>query len=338
MITRRDDHLTRLAASVLAAAGAPQTAEGLAANLAGGRSPGRNGPQPGLVQRLESALANDERFMRDAAGKWGLASWRRQGAGTTPLLAEYVVVDATVPPADRPGVVRLAGVKLRAGQIVEPYNVRFLPLRAHDSARDPGRSTAPPLRLTGPGAGGQSVAEVLPEIRAWLSDAVIVGQDIAVAVDMLNEQTARLGLARLDNRVLEVSELARLLLPGAARPGLSRLAAALGVAPRLRHPSLGDARLIAEVLLSLLRQLDERRAAVFPVGLEWLGGGKVGGSAGIEAEGDGGPSPWDAVGGRERRGHDRGWRCRRCWRWCRHWCRHRCGRWHWCWRDCRLGG
>ncbi|HVG98381.1 MAG TPA: exonuclease domain-containing protein, partial [Chloroflexota bacterium] len=315
--TRHDHLLMRQAAEALQAAGEPLSAAALAGQL--GVRPGRppvaprTSPPAHLVQRLEAALAQDSAFVRDAAGLWGLASWRSADDTSSPLLAEYAVLDATLPSGMRDGAIRLAGVRLRAGQIVDPYFVRFRPAPPREPEAAGGVAT-PRLQApaTGVGAAGQRPASaVLPEVRGWLGAAVVVGQDVRPALGALNEQAERCEQAPFDNRLLELADLAQLLLPGARRPSLMRLADALGVAPRLRHPSLGDARLIAELLLAVLRRLDGRGGGGDGEALfGWISGGPAGAAAGAgggaapgaEGENPGGIWPAGPTGAENRPG------------------------------------
>jgi hypothetical protein len=256
--TRRDDLLARQAAEALEGAGTPLTATDLAARLGAPRGAGataqRSVTPAHVLQRLEQTLAQDDRFVRDSTGRWGLTSWREADDRPSPLLSPYAVLEVTAPSGPQASAVRLAGVRLRAGQIVDPYYAQFVP-----QGEAAGDGTVP--ALTGPGPRSTSAdalrpaAEVLSEVRAWLGDAVLVGQEVGAAVTLLNVQSRRLGLPEFENRVLDLAELAVLLVPDARRPSLTRVAAALGVAPRLRHPALGDARLVAEVLLAVLRRL-----------------------------------------------------------------------------------
>jgi hypothetical protein len=243
-----------------------------------------------VLQRLEQTLAQDERFVRDSAGRWGLTSWRVADDRPSPLLAPYAVLEVTAPSGPQASAVRLAGVRLRTGQIVDPYFAQFVPQgeAAEPLARP--ALTAPAARAAGPDA-LRPAAEVLTEVRAWLGDAVLVGQDVGAAVALLNGQARRLGQPALENRVLDLGDLAVLLLPEARRPSLTRVAAALGVAPRLRHPALGDARMVAEVLLAVLRRLGGQDSGGGPSLFGW-----VSGSPGV-GPGDGGAAGSAGAGG-----------------------------------------
>ena len=109
-------------------------------------------------------------------------------------------------------------------------------------------------------------------MRAWLGDAVLVGQDVGPPWRCSTSRPGAWASPAFENRVLDLADLAVLLVPDARRPSLTRLAAALGVAPRLRHPALGDARLVAEVLLAVLRRLGGQDTGGGPSLFGWVSG------------------------------------------------------------------
>ena len=302
--TRRDDLLAQQAVEALEGAGTPLTAPDLAARLGAPRGAGAVAERAAqravtpahVLQRLEQTLAQDDRFVRDSTGRWGLTSWREADDRPSPLLSPYAVLEVTAPSGPQASAVRLAGVRLRAGQIVDPYFAQFVP-----QGEAAGAGTVP--ALTGPGPGPRSTgpdalrpaAEVLSEVRAWLGDAVLVGQEVGAAVTLLNVQSRRLGQPEFENRVLDLAELAVLLVPDARRPSLTRVAAALGVAPRLRHPALGDARLVAEVLLAVLRRLGGQDTGGGPSLFGWVSGTPgLGPGEGGEGGGAGAKGAWPA--------------------------------------------
>jgi hypothetical protein len=185
-------------------------------------------------------------------------------------------------------------VRLRAGQIVDPYYAQFVPQREAAGAGTVPALTGPTPRSTGPDA-LRPAAEVLSEVRTWMGDAVLVGQEVGAAVTLLNLQSRRLGQPEFENRVLDLGDLAVLLVPDARRPSLTRVAAALGVAPRLRHPALGDARLVAEVLLAVLRRLGGQDTGGGPSLFGWVSGTPgLGPGEGGEAGSAGAKGAWPA--------------------------------------------
>ncbi|MGH2352545.1 MAG: exonuclease domain-containing protein [Chloroflexota bacterium] len=269
-ITPRQEHLATRAASVLAAAGTPQSVQALATRL----TTGSFLRQAAVLHQLEGLLAKDERFVRDGAGNWALAAWGPATGSATLLSGPHAVIDVGLPagPGSLERGVRLAGVKLRDGQIVEQYFAQFVPVRAPADGVPQLTAGATPRPLDAPhmaAANSRPASEVLPEFRAWTGGTILIGHEIAAGLAFLNDQAMWLDLPPLDNPVLDTAELAQRLLPD-VRPSLSRLAAALGTTQRLRHPALADARLTADVLLALLQRLDQREIASLADLERWL--------------------------------------------------------------------
>ena len=87
--------------------------------------------------------------MRDSAGRWGL-TWRVADDG---LAAAGPVRRAGShrPSGPQASAVRLAGVRLRTGQIVDPYFAQFVPQARRRALARPAL-TAPAARVAGPDA------------------------------------------------------------------------------------------------------------------------------------------------------------------------------------------
>ncbi len=91
-----------------------------------------------------------------------------------------------------------------------------------------------------------SLDEVLPRLRDFIGDAVIVGHNIRFDLGFLEQA----GLF-LDNPVVDTYELASVLLPGASRYGLGALGHMLGIPLRATHRALDDARVNQHLYLKL---------------------------------------------------------------------------------------
>ena len=84
---------------------------------------------------------------------------------------------------------------------------------------------------------------------------MLVGHNLGADLTFLNYEALWHDLPPFGNPALDTEALAQRLLPDLRRPSLTRVAAALGLTPPLRHRALPDARLTAAVLLALLRRL-----------------------------------------------------------------------------------
>ena len=125
--TRRDDLLARQAVEALEGAGTPLPAPDLASRLGAPRGRGygaASGDLAHVLQRLSRRWprTNASCVTRRPVGI-DLAGGRRPAS---PLLALYAVLEVTAPSAQA-SAVRLAGVRLRTGQIVDPYFAQFVP-------------------------------------------------------------------------------------------------------------------------------------------------------------------------------------------------------------------
>ncbi len=96
------------------------------------------------------------------------------------------------------------------------------------------------------------IDEVLPQLREFIGDAVIVGHNIRFDLNFL----AAAGLV-LDNPVVDTYELASVLLPGASRYGLGALGYMLGIPLRATHRALDDARVNQYLYLALAEIAEE---------------------------------------------------------------------------------
>ena len=149
-------------------------------------------------------------------------------------------------------------------------------------------------------AGAPSFAQAYDELREFAGDALVVGQNIAFDLGMLNAGATRCGAPPWRGRAFDTLHAALLLYPDIDRHGLASMAATLdlGEPP---HRALPNAQVTA-VLLRALRDraaalaADERRllesAAWEPLAvLDALGGGAKPGAAPLDAAPRPSPSP-----------------------------------------------
>ncbi|MDR5866025.1 3'-5' exonuclease [Halomonas koreensis] len=160
------------------------------------------------------------------------------------------------------------GLELRAGDRVisigacRIVNARLLASETFDLRVDPGRPI-PPASTAIHGltdddvAGAPPPAVALPRFRDYIGDAVILAHN--AAFDLLAIQPPG-SEARFDMPVLDTLLLSRALDPSLDGHDLDSLAERYGLhfPPGSRHTALGDARVTAELWLSLLPRLEAR--------------------------------------------------------------------------------
>ncbi|HEX2034849.1 MAG TPA: exonuclease domain-containing protein [Chloroflexota bacterium] len=247
-VSTRYRHLTELALDYLEGAAQPQTPQALAARLLGEAA----ARQAALVRLVDDLLGADDRFRREASGTWGLSAW---AAGDPSLCqTEFAVLDleTTGGRREKHRIVEIAVVRLQGGAITGHFESLVNPQRPIPDfvTRLTGISQemlerAPPAE------------EVLPLVREFVGQRVLVGHNIGSDLTFLNYESLWHGLPPFGNHALDTEELAVRLLPELRRPSLTRVAATLGLAQPLRHRALADARLTAAVLVALLQRLPE---------------------------------------------------------------------------------
>jgi DNA polymerase-3 subunit epsilon len=197
-------------------------------------------------QLLEQALGGSPLFGRDAAGAWRLRAW--DAAETRLSDLEYVVVDVetTGLVAGRHRLIEVAGLRVRAGHVVDAFQQLINP-----DTRLPRFITAFTGITEEMVSGAEPVEVVLPAFFRFLDDAPLVGHNVGFDLSFLGYEAVRLGYP-LASDGLDTLRLARRLLPGIRRLRLDALAQQLGVIVRARHRALGDAQITLEVFQQLL--------------------------------------------------------------------------------------
>ena len=123
------------------------------------------------------------------------------------------------------------------------------------------------VRLTGIGpdmlVGCPSFVGILPALLEYIGDSVIVGHCIDFDLNFINVKLKKYFGAKIRNRALDTSVLARVVHPARDDYSLDGLLAFYGVDPAGRHTAAGDALLTAQVFLNLLKRLKEHKVYTF---------------------------------------------------------------------------
>ncbi len=195
---------------------------------------------------LEQTLRRSPLFEQRADGTWRLSAWQEEQTRLADL--EYVVVDVetTGLVAGRHKLIEVAGIRVRAGQVVDSFQQLIRP-----GQRLP-RFISAFTGITQAMVNAASPAEeVLPGFFAFLDDAPLVGHNIGFDLAFLDYEAARLGYP-LATDGLDTIRMARRLIPGIRRLKLDLLARQVGVQVHDRHRALGDAQITMGVFQHLL--------------------------------------------------------------------------------------
>ena len=179
----------------------------------------------------------------------------------------------TVFDTETTGLAPAEGDEIIAIGAVRIVNGRILPGETFETLVDPRRAIAAASLavhgITSAALEGQpTIDEVLPRLRRFTEDTVLVGHNAAFDMRFLELKEAQTGV-RFDQPVLDTLLLSAIAHPEQSSHGLEDIAARLGVDVVGRHTALGDARVTAEVFLRLLpllakqgiRTLGDARAA-----------------------------------------------------------------------------
>lgn len=111
-------------------------------------------------------------------------------------------------------------------------------------------------------AGKPGIREVLPELRAFAGEAVLVGHNAAFDMKFLTLKEKAAGV-RFDNPVLDTMLVSSTLDGGEEDQSLDGLCARYGIAILGRHTALGDTIATAELLLRLIDRLEAQGLSTF---------------------------------------------------------------------------
>lgn len=104
-------------------------------------------------------------------------------------------------------------------------------------------------------SGKPGIAEVLPQLAAFIGDAVVVGHSIHFDLAILRHEAERHGIKWTEPKVLDVALMVAGLDRALIDTSLDSLALSLGIAIEGRHTALGDAMATARVYVGLQNRL-----------------------------------------------------------------------------------
>jgi DNA polymerase III subunit epsilon len=239
--------LIRRAYDALAAMGTPLPLSALVVDVFGTALPGTATAGPWFTL-LEPLLRRSPLFSPTPDGLWGLAEWSVAQRNLADVEWAVVDVETTGLAPGRHRLIEAAVVIVRGGELREQYSRLINPDR-----RIPAFITSFTGITQRMVNRSRRAAEVLPELRSFLGQRVLVGHNVGFDLSFLAYEASRLGLPLgFPDDGIDTIALARRYLTGMRRARLDRLAAALHVPIAERHRALGDARTTAHCFVLLL--------------------------------------------------------------------------------------
>ncbi len=238
---------------------------------------------------LPGILADTSRFQPLGGRMWALAGVGDEAAPIADELAsmEYIALDTET-----------TGLEASSNRIIEVAALHYLPdCNDNNPADSYIRVVNPSRRLpafivshTGINQtmvdSAPSFAALAGDLRAFITERIIVGHNIGFDMAFLNAEMRRLGQPPFVNPRLDTLAMAVRLVNNLGKRNLTSVAAELGLPVGIRHRAEADARLARQVFCRLLTLARERgivtRAALLemgrPLGAEYWGRRKKPGS------------------------------------------------------------
>lgn len=175
---------------------------------------------------------------------------------------EFVVFDCEMTglqPLQGDEIIQIGAVRVVGGRILTGESFERL---VH-----PGRPI-PPASIKFHGltdadvAGKPRIRDVLPEFRAYVDDAVLVGHNAAFDMKFISLRQAEAGVS-FENPVMDTMLISRMLEGEEEDHSLDALCDRYGIAIAGRHTALGDAIATAELLLKLCERLETQGLTTF---------------------------------------------------------------------------
>ena len=198
---------------------------------------------------LQSALIADERLQFLPDGRWRLVvSSSNVADSPDSLLPAFVAIDVETtglkPSTQR--MIEIALIRYRDGEEVDRFNRLLNPGR-----RIPAYITKLTSIHNEDVEDAAVFSDLATEIVEFIGEDVLVGHNVGFDIGFLNAELQRARHAKMINESVDTLPLATRLLPGLRRPGLDRVARAVGLSPRKIHRAGADAELTAQVAMRL---------------------------------------------------------------------------------------
>ena len=149
-------------------------------------------------------------------------------------------------------MIEIGAVKIQDGKVVDTYST-FI---------NPGTPLPPVItEITGITDGmlvdAPTAKEALPQLMAYIGDAVIAAHNAKFDAGILRSELMRIG-KDFSIPILDTLTLAQQLYPDFKRYNLASVCRALGVKLKYAHRAVHDAKATAECLIIMLRELHNR--------------------------------------------------------------------------------
>lgn len=106
--------------------------------------------------------------------------------------------------------------------------------------------------------GQPKAPEVFPDFLAFIQEDFLIAHNAPFDIDFVQEELNRLGLKRLNNRVIDTRILAKELYPGLPKYSLQELAKNFNITAKDAHRAEDDARVCMELFIILFKELKNK--------------------------------------------------------------------------------